>query len=81
MKDGRPGPAKTTQPIKTQLLTSSRHAAQNTEKLAHKVAESKHCVAGAQTKLAIRDDPYTLVARTRKKNNPVEPAQQGAGLR
>lgn len=54
---------------------------QNTEDLARKVAEAKRRVAEAQTKLAVKDNPYMSVPQMGKKNKPVEPAQQGAGLK
>lgn len=54
---------------------------QNTEDLARKVAEAKRRVAEAQTKLAVKDNPYMSVPQLGKRNKPVEPAQQGAGLK
>ncbi|PCH45117.1 PRP3-domain-containing protein [Wolfiporia cocos MD-104 SS10] len=49
--------------------------------LARRVAEAKRRVAEAQSKLAVKDNPYMSIPQTGKKNRPPEPAQQGAGLK
>ncbi|KAA1468113.1 PRP3-domain-containing protein [Dentipellis sp. KUC8613] len=51
--------------------------------LARRVAEAKRKVAEAQSKLAVKDNPYmSMPAPSGKKNNrPVETPQQGAGLK
>ncbi|KAH9940682.1 pre-mRNA processing factor 3-domain-containing protein [Amylocystis lapponica] len=49
--------------------------------LARRVAEAKRRVAEAQSKLAVKDNPYMSMPQTGKRNRPVEPAQQGAGLK
>ncbi|KAG7443642.1 PRP3-domain-containing protein [Guyanagaster necrorhizus] len=50
--------------------------------LAKKIAEAKKKVVAAQSKLAVKDNPYMSIPQTGKnKNRPVEPAQQGAGLK
>ncbi|OSX63253.1 hypothetical protein POSPLADRAFT_1139188 [Postia placenta MAD-698-R-SB12] len=49
--------------------------------LARRVAEAKRRVAEAQSKLAVKDNPYMSMPQTGKKNRPPEPAQQGAGLK
>ncbi|KAF8345439.1 pre-mRNA processing factor 3-domain-containing protein [Amanita rubescens] len=50
--------------------------------LARRVAEAKRRVAEAQTKLAVKDNPYMSVSQNKKKGSaPVEQAQQGAGLK
>ncbi|KAF9236052.1 pre-mRNA processing factor 3-domain-containing protein [Melanogaster broomeanus] len=56
-------------------------ATPNTDDLARKVAEAKRRVAEAQSKLAIKDNPYMSMPQTGKKNKQPEPAQQGAGLK
>ncbi|KAH7882469.1 pre-mRNA processing factor 3-domain-containing protein [Phlebopus sp. FC_14] len=86
MKGSIPGlPAKpaVSVPVKTTSPSPAPAgvAAPNTEDLARKVAEAKRRVAEAQTKLAVKDNPYMSVPQTGKKNKPVEPAQQGAGLK
>ncbi|KAF4581346.1 hypothetical protein EYR40_002934 [Pleurotus pulmonarius] len=48
--------------------------------LSRRVAEAKRRVADAQTKLAVKDNPYMTIPQI-KKNKPVETAQQGAGLK
>ncbi|KAF9226276.1 PRP3-domain-containing protein [Gyrodon lividus] len=54
----------------------------NMDDLARKVAEAKRRVAEAQSKLAIKDNPYMSMPQTGKKNKQQpEPAQQGAGLK
>ncbi|KAK2465094.1 hypothetical protein APHAL10511_002902 [Amanita phalloides] len=51
--------------------------------LTRRVAEAKRRVTEAQTKLAVKDNPYMTMARDGKKkgNAPVEQAHQGAGLK
>ncbi|KAL6305945.1 pre-mRNA processing factor 3-domain-containing protein [Sparassis latifolia] len=49
--------------------------------LARRVAEAKRRVAEAQSKLAVKDNPYMSMPSLGRKNRPVEPAQQGAGLK
>ncbi|KAK7683097.1 hypothetical protein QCA50_013770 [Cerrena zonata] len=50
--------------------------------VARKVAEARKLVAQAQSKLAVKDNPYMSLARPGKsKAPPPEPAQQGAGLK
>ncbi|KAF8877185.1 pre-mRNA processing factor 3-domain-containing protein [Infundibulicybe gibba] len=51
------------------------------EDLARKVVEAKRRVAEAQSKLAVKDNPYMTMAQSGKKNRPVEQTQQGAGLK
>ncbi|KAF8551398.1 PRP3-domain-containing protein [Imleria badia] len=53
----------------------------NMDDLARKVAEAKRRVAEAQSKLAIKDNPYMSMPQTGKKYKQPEPAQQGAGLK
>lgn len=62
-------------------LTSQSPSPSVTDDLARKVAEARRKVAEAQSKLAIKDNPYMSMPQTGKKNKPVEPAQQGAGLK
>ncbi|KAI0065030.1 PRP3-domain-containing protein [Artomyces pyxidatus] len=52
-----------------------------TEDIHNKIAEAKRKVAEAQIKLAVKDNPYMSMPQTGKKSRPVEPAQQGAGLK
>ncbi|KIK80456.1 hypothetical protein PAXRUDRAFT_833514 [Paxillus rubicundulus Ve08.2h10] len=56
-------------------------ATPNMDDLARKVAEAKRRVAEAQSKLAIKDNPYMSMPQTGRKNKQPEPAQQGAGLK
>ncbi|KAF8726543.1 hypothetical protein AX14_007747 [Amanita brunnescens Koide BX004] len=51
--------------------------------LSRRVAEAKRRVAEAQTKLAVKDNPYMSVSQNNKKKGsaPVEQTQQGAGLK
>ncbi|PPQ93764.1 hypothetical protein CVT25_008144 [Psilocybe cyanescens] len=52
--------------------------------LFRKVAEAKRRVADAQSKLAIKDNPYMSLAQSTKRNKtntPQEQTQQGAGLK
>ncbi|SJL03727.1 related to U4/U6 small nuclear ribonucleoprotein hPrp3 [Armillaria ostoyae] len=50
--------------------------------LAKKIAEAKKKVVAAQSKLAVKDNPYMSIPQTGKnRNRPAEPAQQGAGLK
>ncbi|KAF9564547.1 PRP3-domain-containing protein [Agrocybe pediades] len=52
--------------------------------LLRKVAEAKRRVADAQSKLAVKDNPYMALAQSAKRNKPntpVEQTQQGAGLK
>ncbi|KAH9477701.1 U4/U5/U6 small nuclear ribonucleoprotein prp3 [Psilocybe cubensis] len=54
--------------------------------LLRKVAEAKRRVADAQTKLAIKDNPYMTLAQSAKRSSKsstpqIEPTQQGAGLK
>ncbi|KIJ63110.1 hypothetical protein HYDPIDRAFT_113672 [Hydnomerulius pinastri MD-312] len=86
MKGNIPGlPAKppVSAPVKSSASPSPAPgaAAPNMDDLARKVAEAKRRVAEAQTKLAVKDNPYMSMPQTGKKNKPVEPAQQGAGLK
>ncbi|KAJ3987928.1 pre-mRNA processing factor 3-domain-containing protein [Lentinula detonsa] len=54
-----------------------------TDDLARRVAEAKRKVAEYQSKLAVKDNPYMSLPQTGRnnKNWPVEPAQQGSGLK
>ncbi|KAI0937628.1 hypothetical protein AcW1_010252 [Taiwanofungus camphoratus] len=52
-----------------------------TDDMARRVAEAKRRVAEAQSKLAVKDNPYMSLPQTGRKNRPIEPAQQGAGLK
>ncbi|OJA09072.1 hypothetical protein AZE42_06766 [Rhizopogon vesiculosus] len=82
MKGGIPSLGKATPPVKTDSPSPAPGTPlQNTDDLARKVAEAKRRVAEAQTKLAVKDNPYMSVPQMGKKNKPVEPAQQGAGLK
>ncbi|PPQ70989.1 hypothetical protein CVT24_009944 [Panaeolus cyanescens] len=50
--------------------------------LLRRVAEAKRRVADAQSKLAVKDNPYMALAQaSKKKGTPVETPQQGAGLK
>ncbi|KAI0353389.1 PRP3-domain-containing protein [Trametes cingulata] len=50
--------------------------------MARRIAEAKRRVAEAQSKLAVKDNPYMSVPQVGKKKTPVtEPPQQGAGLK
>ncbi|KAI0367189.1 PRP3-domain-containing protein [Pilatotrama ljubarskyi] len=51
--------------------------------MARRIAEAKRRVAEAQSKLAVKDNPYMSAPQLGKKKNQVvpEPAQQGAGLK
>ncbi|KAF8067886.1 pre-mRNA processing factor 3-domain-containing protein [Lyophyllum atratum] len=49
--------------------------------IARRVSEAKRRVAEAQSKLAVKDNPYMSMPQTGKKNRPVEQTQQGAGLK
>ncbi|KAF8970195.1 PRP3-domain-containing protein [Flammula alnicola] len=50
--------------------------------LVRRVAEAKRRVADAQSKLAIKDNPYMTLAQSgKKKGTPTEQTQQGAGLK
>ncbi|KAI0711571.1 pre-mRNA processing factor 3-domain-containing protein [Earliella scabrosa] len=51
--------------------------------MARRIAEAKKRVAEAQSKLAVKDNPYMSVPQASKKKNVVapEPTQQGAGLK
>ncbi|KAF8908624.1 pre-mRNA processing factor 3-domain-containing protein [Gymnopilus junonius] len=56
------------------------------EDLLRKVAEARKRVADAQTKLAVKDNPYMAVAQSAKRtkssgSTPIEQTQQGAGLK
>lgn len=56
------------------------------EELARRVAEAKRRVADAQSKLAVKDNPYMALTASRSGKRgsgpatPVDPGQQGAGL-
>ncbi|RDX40803.1 PRP3-domain-containing protein [Lentinus brumalis] len=53
-----------------------------TDDMARRIAEAKKRVAEAQSKLAVKDNPYMSAPQTGKKKAPVpEPAQQGVGLK
>ncbi|THH19639.1 hypothetical protein EW146_g1571 [Bondarzewia mesenterica] len=52
-----------------------------TDDLARKAAEVRRKVAEAQSKLAVKDNPYMSMPQTGRKNKPAEPSQQGAGLK
>ncbi|KAF5383210.1 hypothetical protein D9615_004952 [Tricholomella constricta] len=52
-----------------------------TDDIARRVSEAKRRVAEAQSKLAVKDNPYMSMPQTGKKNRPVEQTQQGAGLK
>ncbi|KZT66554.1 PRP3-domain-containing protein [Daedalea quercina L-15889] len=53
-----------------------------TDDLARRVAEAKRRVAEAQSKLAVKDNPYMSAPhRGKRAAPPVEPPQQGAGLK
>ncbi|KAG1732194.1 pre-mRNA processing factor 3-domain-containing protein [Suillus paluster] len=82
MKGGIPSLAKVTPPVKTGSPSPAPGTPlQNIDDLSRKVAEAKRRVAEAQTKLAVKDNPYMSVHQVGKKNKPIEPAQQGAGLK
>ncbi|KAI0646115.1 PRP3-domain-containing protein [Trametes meyenii] len=50
--------------------------------MARRIAEAKRRVAEAQSKLAVKDNPYMSAPQVGKKRNQApEPAQQGAGLK
>ncbi|GLB39198.1 putative PRP3-domain-containing protein [Lyophyllum shimeji] len=49
--------------------------------IARRVSEAKRRVAEAQSKLAVKDNPYMSMPQTKKKGGPVEQTQQGAGLK
>ncbi|KAF8229766.1 PRP3-domain-containing protein [Tricholoma matsutake] len=49
--------------------------------IARRVSEAKRRVADAQTKLAVKDNPYMSIPQNGKKNRPTEQTQQGAGLK
>ncbi|CAA7268402.1 unnamed protein product [Cyclocybe aegerita] len=50
--------------------------------LMRRVVEAKRRVADAQSKLAVKDNPYmALAAASKKKGTPAEQPQQGAGLK
>ncbi|KDQ60251.1 hypothetical protein JAAARDRAFT_191653 [Jaapia argillacea MUCL 33604] len=75
-------PAASTPAIATPTSGASSHSPSPAldPDLARRVAEAKRRVADAQTKLAVKDNPYMTLPQT-KKNRPAEPAQQGAGLK
>ncbi|KAG5642603.1 hypothetical protein DXG03_002501 [Asterophora parasitica] len=52
-----------------------------TDDLARRVSEAKRRVSEAQSKLAVKDNPYMSMPQTGKKKGPVEQTQQGAGLK
>ncbi|EGO03404.1 hypothetical protein SERLA73DRAFT_69277 [Serpula lacrymans var. lacrymans S7.3] len=78
-----PAPVKVAAPSPSPVANGSPAAASatTTDDLARRVAEAKRRVADAQSKLAVKDNPYMSMPQTGKKNRPVEPAQQGAGLK
>ncbi|KAH7921546.1 PRP3-domain-containing protein [Leucogyrophana mollusca] len=82
-----PVPTKTASPLSSSASPaphngSASPAPASMDDLARRVAEAKRRVAEAQTKLAVKDNPYMSMPQTGKfKNRPVEPAQQGAGLK
>ncbi|RDB27617.1 U4/U5/U6 small nuclear ribonucleoprotein prp3 [Hypsizygus marmoreus] len=49
--------------------------------IARRVSEAKRRVAEAQSKLAVKDNPYMSMPQTGRRNRPVEQTQQGAGLK
>lgn len=49
--------------------------------IARRVSEAKRRVAEAQSKLAVKDNPYMSMPQNGKKSRPVEPSPQGAGLK
>ena len=61
MKGGIPALSKPTPPVKTASPSPAPGTPlQNTDDLARKVAEAKRRVAEAQTKLAVKDNPYMV---------------------
>ncbi|KAF8157044.1 small nuclear ribonucleoprotein hPrp3 [Crassisporium funariophilum] len=57
-------------------------AAGISDDLVRRVAEAKRRVADAQSKLAVKDNPYmTMPQAGKKRGTPVEQTQQGAGLK
>ncbi|KAJ3547230.1 hypothetical protein NM688_g5425 [Phlebia brevispora] len=70
-------------PVGTPLAASTPQSASPApaDDLARRVAEAKRRVAEAQSKLAVKDNPYMSMPQAGKKKQPVEPAQQGAGLK
>ncbi|KIP06289.1 hypothetical protein PHLGIDRAFT_36002 [Phlebiopsis gigantea 11061_1 CR5-6] len=90
MKKGAAPPSSSTSAVATPSPVStpkipSPHSADSpapTENLARRVAEAKRRVAEAQTKLAVKDNPYMSMTQAGKnKKQAPEPAQQGAGLK
>lgn len=61
MKGAIPSLGKATPPVKTDSFSPAPGTPlQNTDDLARKVAEAKRRVAEAQTKLAVKDNPYMV---------------------
>ncbi|KAI0088438.1 PRP3-domain-containing protein [Irpex rosettiformis] len=74
-----PSPAVT--PPVPSATTSQSGSPAPVDDLSRRVAEAKRRVAEAQSKLAVKDNPYMSLPQVGKKSKPVEPAQQGAGLK
>ncbi|OCH85070.1 PRP3-domain-containing protein [Obba rivulosa] len=89
MKKGAPSsqPSASPSPAPAASAVPSPHAGSPgpgvSDDLARRVAEAKRRVAEAQSKLAVKDNPYMSVPQFGKKKQQavVEPAQQGAGLK
>ncbi|KAI0337641.1 PRP3-domain-containing protein [Trametopsis cervina] len=86
MKKGAPiSTAPTPSPAATPTLPSAASSQSASpapvDDLSRRVAEAKRRVADAQSKLAVKDNPYMSLPHAGKKSKPAEPAQQGAGLK
>ncbi|KAG6856059.1 hypothetical protein H0H87_007836 [Tephrocybe sp. NHM501043] len=49
--------------------------------IARRVSEARRRVADAQSKLAVKDNPYMTMPQKGNKSRPIEQTQQGAGLK
>ncbi|TRM60365.1 pre-mRNA processing factor 3-domain-containing protein [Schizophyllum amplum] len=84
-----PQPIRVTAPLPAKPMATPSPATPGTpgasDDLARRIAEAKRLVANAQTKLAVKDNPYMSVAQANKKRAPPAPeptpVQQGAGLK
>ncbi|CAL1709258.1 unnamed protein product [Somion occarium] len=86
-KTATPSKVATPSPLSTPVLSHGASPSPGpglpaADDVSRRVAEARRLVAEAQSKLAIKDNPYMTLARTGKsKTTPPEPAQQGAGLK
>ncbi|THG98522.1 hypothetical protein EW026_g3683 [Hermanssonia centrifuga] len=72
----------TPSPVSTPVTSTPRSGSPPpADDLARRVAEAKRRVAEAQGRFAVKDNPYMSMPQAGRRSKPVEPVQQGAGLK